>query len=157
MLRNPIDRAFSHYRYHVKLKAEGLSFEEAIEAEPHRLQGELEMMLKDEYYSSKNYKLYSYLKRGVYIEQIKRWYDLFPAEQILVIKSEDFFSNTEKSFNKVLEFLGLPKHALASYKTFNIGKETAMEQEVRSLLADYFRPYNQELFDYLGKDFGWDR
>jgi hypothetical protein len=156
MLRNPIDRAFSHYRYHVKLGEETLSFKEAIEAESMRLQGEMEKMLGDESYSSKNLKLFSYLKRGVYIEQIKRWYELFPEEQILVLKSEDFFSYTEESYNSVLEFLGLPKYLLTAYKTFNVGKEVSMDSEMRKFLMNYFRPYNQELYKFLGKDFGWD-
>lgn len=156
MLRNPVDRAFSHYRYHVKLGEESLSFKEAIEAEASRLRGEVEKMMEDESYFSKNLKLYSYLKRGVYIEQVKRWYGLFPGRQILVLKSEDFFANTEGNYNKVLEFLGLPEYTLTSFKTFNVGKEVAMDDDVRSMLVDYFRPFNQELYDFFDVDFGWD-
>jgi hypothetical protein len=156
MLRNPIDRAFSHYRYHVKLGEETLSFKEAIEAESTRLQGEMDKMLVDEHYSSKNLKMFSYLKRGVYIDQIRRWYELFPEEQIFVLKSEDFFSHTEESYNRVLEFLGLPKYLLTAYKTFNVGKEVSMDTEMRNFLMNYFRPYNEELYKFLGKDFGWE-
>ncbi len=156
MLRNPVDRAFSHYRYHVKLGQEPLSFKDAIEAEPARLQEEYEKMLMDENYSSINYKIFSYLKRGIYIEQVKRWFELFPAEQILVLKSEEFFSDTASCFSRVLDFLELPEYELSSYKTFNIGRETAMDREIRKFLVKYYRQYNQALYSYLGKDFSWD-
>src|SRR3990172_222546 len=80
MFRNPVDRAYSHYRYHVKLGAEALSFEDAIAAEPERLADELGKMIADEHYNSYNYKMFSYLKRGIYIEQLRRWLDLFSAK-----------------------------------------------------------------------------
>ena len=42
LLRNPIDRAYSHYQHMVRVGREPLSFEEAIAAEPERLAGEAE-------------------------------------------------------------------------------------------------------------------
>jgi hypothetical protein len=146
MLRNPVDRAYSHYRYHVKLGAEDLIFEEAIEAEPDRLRGE-----------STNFKVFSYLKRGIYIEQIVRWYELFPAEQILIIKSEDFFTDPEQYFIVTQDFLGIPRHHLKTYKTFNMGEQSTMSQDTRAQLTKYFAPYNKRLYEYLGRDFDWDR
>jgi len=157
MLRNPVDRAFSHYRYHVKLGAEDLTFEEAIASESDRLLGELDKMNDDANYNSVNYKIYSYLKRGVYIEQIERWIDLFSKDQILIIKSEDFFADPEDSFNTVLKFLELPEYTISSYKKFNEGKQVAMKPETREQLFEYFEPYNQRLYNCLGTDFGWDK
>ena len=157
MLRNPVDRAYSHYRYHVKLGVENLTFEKAIEAESVRLRGKLERMLIDPHYNSTNYKVFSYLKRGIYIEQIMRWYELFPGEQILIIKSEEFFANPEQCFHKVEDFLGLPRYSLKTYKKFNIGKNAVMRKDIRERLARYFIPYNQRLYEFLGKNFDWDR
>ncbi len=156
MLRNPVDRAFSHYRYHVKLGAESLSFAEAIEAEPARLQGERDKMVVDESYQGNNYKLYSYLARGVYIDQLMPWFELFPKDQILIMKSEDFFSNPKVSFDKTLAFLALPDYEISSFKKFNEGKQAPMGKEVRLQLLQYFRHHNQRLYDYIGSDFGWD-
>jgi len=157
MLRNPVDRAYSHYRYHVKLGAEELPFDKAIEAEPERLRGEFERMQSDSHYNSANVKIFSYLKRGIYIEQIVRWYALFPKEQILVIRSEDFFSDPEQCFNITQEFLGLPRHHLSTYKTFNIGAQSTMSKDTRAKLVEYFMPYNRKLYEYLGRDFDWDQ
>jgi len=156
MLRNPVDRAFSHYRYHVKLGVEELSFSDAIDAEPTRLAGEFEKMQSDENYQSENYKLYSYLKRGIYIEQLTPWFELFPKEQILVIQSEEFFSDPKLSFNKTLEFLKLSQYEISSFKKFNEGKQKSIDDETRKLLVEYYKPYNQRLYDLLGLDFNWD-
>lgn len=157
MLRNPVDRAYSHYRYHVKLGVETLSFEQAIAAEPQRLAGELERMMADESYCSESYKLFSYLRRGVYIEQVRRWREYFPREQMLILRSEDFFADPARCFLEVTQFLGLPHHELPSYDTFNAGAEAALPAGMRQQLSEYFRPYNAQLRDYLGIDFGWDR
>ncbi|MCC6301280.1 MAG: sulfotransferase [Gammaproteobacteria bacterium] len=157
MLRDPVERAYSHYRYHVKLGVETLDFEGAIAAEPKRLEGELEKMMADETYLSERYKLFSYLRRGVYVEQIRRWHEQFPREQILILKSEDFFADPAACFRDVVRFLGLGRHELPSYDTFNAGAESALSGETRRRLREYFRPYNAELYDYLGVDFGWDR
>jgi len=157
MFRNPVDRAYSHYRYHVKLGAETLTFEEAIEAESERLKGELDKMITDKHYNSYNYKMFSYLKRGIYIEQLKRWIDLFPREQILIVRSEDFFDDPASCFGRVQKFLGLPQHTLASYETFNVGKEVSMDQKTRERLVSYFSPYNKSLYECLDTDFDWNK
>ena len=156
ILRNPVERAYSHYRYHVKLGVESLSFEEAIAAEPRRLVGEMEKMIADENYSSEACKLFSYLRRGVYVEQLRRWREYFPREQMLVLKSEDFFANPADSFLEVTRFLGLEHHDLSSYDTFNAGAESTLRPDTRQRLVEYFRASNEQLYDYLGVDFGWN-
>ncbi len=77
LLRNPVDRAYSHYHYEVKHGREQLTFEEAIDAEPGRLAGELDKMLQDEGYFSVHYGRHAYLRRGIYVEQLKACRALF--------------------------------------------------------------------------------
>ena len=79
LLRDPVERAFSHHGYHSKLGEESLSFEDAVDAEEERLAGEFEKMQANPEYNSQAYKLYSYLARGLYAEQLERWLALFPA------------------------------------------------------------------------------
>ncbi len=59
LLRNPVDRAYSHYQHEVRLEREPLSFEEATEREGERLDGELDRMLEDESYYSLRHQHYS--------------------------------------------------------------------------------------------------
>lgn len=157
ILRNPIDRAHSHYWHWVRDKFERLSFEDAIKSEPDRLAGEREKMLEDETYDSYNYGRFSYLARGRYIEQIKRWRTYFSAEQMLIMSSEDFYADPSKAMKRVGVFLELPQWRLEDKKSHNAGKYAKMDPKIRQDLAEYFKPYNQQLYDYVGHDFGWDR
>ena len=47
ILRNPVDRAYSHYHHTKRKKRETLSFEEATNSEEERCAGERERMIKD--------------------------------------------------------------------------------------------------------------
>jgi len=158
ILRNPIDRAFSHWnRYHLS-GMESLSFEDAIDQEPQRLAGELEKMEADEHYFSYNYWHFGYLERGIYIKQLPRWFEAFPKEQILVLSSEEYRSDPERILREVEAFLGIPHMERPPKEEYNVGQYPAqMAPETRARLAEFFRPYNQQLYEFLGRDFGWDR
>src|SRR5262249_27856015 len=52
MLRDPVERAFSHHGHEVELGYEQLGFAEALDREPERLAGELERMRADPAYVS---------------------------------------------------------------------------------------------------------
>jgi hypothetical protein len=155
MLRNPVDRAFSHYKHHVKLGEEHLPFEDAIAAEQARLAGEFERLAADGGYVAHALRVYSYLARGVYADQYERWYRYFAPDRILTLSSEQFFSNPAGAFAQALEFLGLPEHRLQDYETFNPGREETFAPELRERLIDYFRPHNERLYRLLDRDFGW--
>jgi hypothetical protein len=57
------------------------------------LRGEKEKLLADEDYHSPKYRKYSYLSRGIYVDQLVEWDRYFDSDQLLVLKSEDFFEN----------------------------------------------------------------
>jgi len=86
LLRNPVDRAFSHHGQAVRLGFESLSFEEAIDAEPSRLGSDLEGLEKDPDFFSRSFHHFSYVTRGRYAEQLRRWFEWFPRENFLFIK-----------------------------------------------------------------------
>ena len=136
LLRNPIDRAYSHYQMQVKRGTELLSFEEAIE-QPDS----------------------SYVSRGIYVDQLLRWFEFFSRDQMLILRSEDFFGSPVETLGVVLNFLELPgwrpeaselqqrRHA-GTYKQ-------KMDPSTRRRLEAYFEPYNKRLYECLGVDFGW--
>lgn len=156
LLRNPIDRAISHYYYYIKIRYETLPLEEAIAAEPQRLQGELEKLLADETYYSYNHQHHSYLTRGHYADQLQTWLQYFPQEQLLILKSEDLYHNPAGTFNRVLTFLNLPPHPLKTYAKHNAGDYPPINPTTYQHLKDYFRPHNGRLTDLLGREFNWD-
>ena len=156
MLRNPVDRAYSHYQHRFTRGREKRTFEEVVEADKE--------ILKDGWgglptgdYKRLGHLHYSYLPRGFYADQIKTWMDVFPKEQFLVIRAEDFFSESQTTFDEVLNFIGIPGHRLEKSKRHNVGKYTQqMTAETRQDLADYYYPHNQRLREYLDRDFSWD-
>lgn len=158
LLRNPVDRAYSQYQHQTRQEGvEPLSFEEALESEEQRLAGEEEKMLRDEKYFSFNHRHYSYLARSKYIEQLPAWMDLFPREQFLLLRSEDLYADPKAIVKQTLDFLGLPSSYLKQeYKPFNDAKYAKMAPATRERLLAYFKPFNTRLYDYLGRDFGWD-
>lgn len=158
LLRNPIDRAFSHYHHSEKNNDENLSFEQAIQSEEARLKDEEEKIIKDINYYSYNHHRYSYKSRGIYINQIKRWLKFFPLEQTLILKSEDLYTDPNKELNKTLSFLNLEKMTLKNLKKYNYAgnKYLKMNIETRKKLYDFFKPFNIQLSELLGKDFTWD-
>ncbi|MGH8656725.1 MAG: hypothetical protein ACREYE_33110 [Gammaproteobacteria bacterium] len=71
------------------------------------MQGEYEKIVADGDYTSVNHANFSSLARGIYADQIKAWFDLFPAEQILLINSGIFF----QSFGRLQTGLGISRSA----------------------------------------------
>ena len=155
LLRNPVDRAFSDYNHKAREGREPLSFEEAIAAEEERIRGEKEKMLADDSYSSLSYRKFSYLSRGIYVDQLEEWRGYFDEEQLLVLKSEDFFENPQPVFERVLEFLGLPHGETVVSGERNEGEYERMNPATRQRLEDFFESHNKRLYDFLGVDFGW--
>jgi sulfotransferase family protein len=155
LLRDPVQRAYSHYQHEVARGFETLSFEEAVEAEPVRLAGETERMLADPGYHSFAHQHHSYLARGCYAEQLERWRARFDDRQLLVLSSERFFAEPEASFRRVLEFLELPGFTPDAFERHNAHHYRRMGAEVHARLVEFYREPNRRLYESLGDDFGW--
>jgi Sulfotransferase domain len=157
LLRDPVERAHSHYQHEVARGFETLGFEEAIDEEARRLAGEVERMRADPSYNSFSYQHHTYLTRGRYAEQLETWYSLFPKRQFLVLASEEFFADPDRTFRRVLEFLGLPPVSLPRYERFNPHRYEDMREDTRRRLVEYFAEPNEHLYELQGVDFGWSR
>lgn len=158
MVRDPVNRAFSDYQHRLRQEFEHLSFEEAIDTEEERLRGEREKVLADDGYISSNLRRYSYLSRGIYVDQLKEWHRYFDPEQLLILRSEDFFEDPGGLTKQVQRFVGLPERELdveAITGRNTGGYDEEISPETRHRLREYFEPHNQRLYDYLGRDLGW--
>ena len=153
LLRNPTDRAISHYFHERRLNREPLPIYDAFQAEEERLQETHEQ--KD--YQSEVFKNHSYKSRGLYKVQLERYCKYFNRSQLLIINSEDFFSNPRETLEKVFDFVGVDStFRNRNYKNRSFSRnKTQVAPEVYQYLDDYFRPHNQELYALLGRDFGW--
>ena len=156
MLRNPVDRAYSHYQMTCRNGNEKLSFSEAVSAETKRIGTILERMRTEEDFHDIAYERYSYLSRGLYFEQLQNWMKFFPREQFLVIKSENFFNNPSDTLEKVLDFLGVAQWAPKELRVSHSGKyKETMDVRLQAELNEFFAPHNQRLCELLEADFSW--
>ena len=156
LLRDPVDRALSHYQHEARGGREGLTFAEALDREADRLAGEEERLRSQPGYYSYNHHRYAYTRRGLYLEQLERWMRQYPRTQLLVLQSEQLFREPSQVMTKIHEFLGLLPHRLRRYKTFLQGDyDRAMTPALRARLAEYFRPHNLELYRWLDEEFDW--
>ena len=157
LLRNPVDRALSHYHHEVRGGRETLSLEQAIRQEPKRLSGEREKILRWPFYRSLAHQRHAYCARGVYADQLEAYGRYFDRDQLLVLKSEDYYERTQDVYGRVLDFLGLDPFRLPDLQPRNAGQYKKRNAALEERLYAYFEPHNQRLYDHLGEDFGWQR
>lgn len=133
ILRNPVDRAYSHYHMHLRKGKIDVPFEKAIE------------------------KKLTYLDKGNYAWKLKRWMNVFPKEQFHIVQSEKLYKHPQKTMDEVFKFLELPTHKLNIYEHHNSGNYSKMNPATRKKLVEYYKPYNEELYQFLGTNFHWDQ
>jgi Sulfotransferase domain len=156
LVRNPVDRAFSHYQHEVALGREPRSFEDALVAEDERLRGEEDRIVADPAYFSHAWWNYTYRARGRYAEQLQRWLAVFPREQLLVMPSEELLAEPEQAHGRVLEFLDASPHRLDAYPRVFERQYEPMRPETRLRLAAEFAEPNRRLYELLGRNLGWE-
>ncbi len=155
LLRNPVDRAFSHYQHEVALGREPLTFEEAIDREDERMQGEVEHMLRDPEYFSEAWWNYTYLARGQYAAQLERWFQALPRERLLVLLTDELADDPAGTHRRVLEFLGVEPQELSSYPRIFERKYEQMASETRARLERSFEEPNDRLASLLNRQLPW--
>ena len=157
LLRNPVDRAFSHYSHEVSLGRESKSFEDALALEDIRLAGEKDKVMTQEDYVSEDMEYFSYKSRGRYADQIIRWFGYFSREQVQILRSEDFYMYPAGVMNEVYKFLGLKIYSLTDFKdsTYERDKHKDMDPSTREMLQDYYRPHNEKLYKLIGRNMEW--
>jgi hypothetical protein len=143
LLRNPIDRAFSHWNMYRERKQESLGFLEAIAEEKNRIREALPLQPRRT----------SYLDRGFYFEQMERVFRFFPREQVHVIKFEDFRKDTPAVVNRVFAFLGVtPLSTVKNREQNRIPYEREITPEERQCLYEAYKEDIARLEELLGWD-----
>jgi len=159
VLRNPVSRAYSNYWDRVSAGTEKIpTFEAAIDAEEERLaRVDLERLRTDPSYYSVEHDQFTYLARGRYVEHLPAWLDTYPAEQMLVLRAEDMYADPAAVFEQVQRFLGLRLAPDVNLKTYNERSKPPIDPRTRDRLTEYYRPYNEALYERLGLDMQWEK
>ncbi len=157
ILRNPVERAISHYFHEKKKGREQLSLLEALQQEEERCTGEWQKMLNEPSYLSQTHQSFSYKQRGIYIEQLQRYWDFFSKQQMLILESSRLFTEPLAVLKQVFDFLEIDSSIViqdVAVKNANPSKNAA-PPEVYAYLEQFFAPHNEMLQNALGQDFGW--
>jgi hypothetical protein len=156
LLRDPVQRALSHYHHNRRGGAEAAP--RALDAflmEEERIGADARRMRAEPAFYSRGFATYSYLARGRYAEQLQRWFDSFPREQILIVESGRFFADTDAQFRAICRFIGIAERSLAAYPAVGQGRHSADDEEAAKFARDYFHRHNAALYDLLGERYGW--
>ena len=173
LLRNPIDRAVSNFymvysridpKYQSKLSDIRQLDLDCVDRIIELNQQHLKSSSLAKFYLEAIRKQYTeptdLLTRSLHISQYMRylpqWFECFPREQIQVIRSEDLFQNTAATMQKAYDFLGIEDRPLSEYRNVNSRRYNSIHPELRQQLSEYFRPWNQQLEEFLGRSMHWD-
>jgi hypothetical protein len=156
LLRDPVKRAVSHHAHAMRKGWESLPFDEAIEREADRLDGERARLRSEPFYRSHAHQHHSYLARGRYAEQLQAWFALFPVGNLLVLDSGALFRDPPATVAHVCAFLGVPFEEAPQYPAVRAGDYPPVNGAVRERLRGYFAEHNRRLWTLIGQDFGWD-
>ena len=100
LLRNPVDRAYSHYWHSKRDVHEDTRFLKALEIEDQRLH---KYIKKSDYLS---YLRHSYINQGLYSQMLERYLEYFCLDNFLFIHFEnEFIVDRKKTIKKILNFL----------------------------------------------------
>jgi hypothetical protein len=151
LLRQPVERAFSQYRMVVEGGHEDLSFEEAIGREEERLAAApVPSSPRGVRHLASRY--WSYKARGRYVEQLERWFAVFPREQFLILRSEDLFEDPGTTYRRVLEFLGLDPSFVPTFEIHRQGRPASFDPALAEKLRAQLAAANHGLRELAGID-----
>ncbi len=150
LLRNPVDRAYSHYHLRrAKGRDRAPTFEAALEAEEARLVENARAGGR----RASNLDCYFY--QGRYVEGLGRWLARVDRDRVLILRSEDLYRDTATLYDEVLRFLGLTPHDLPRYTALNAAKYDPIDPTTRAALVERYEPLNTALYEMIGRDLGW--
>ena len=155
LLRNPVDRAYAHYHMSKRKKKESLSFENAIDTERSRMTKALEEAKLHNRYDTVPLLYHNYLSRGIYQEQLKRWFLQFPRSSFHILSFEDFITQPQLEYDRICTFLNILKADISILPRLNADTYEDMDKRTRSKLIEYFRPHNEQLFELIGYSLPW--
>ena len=151
LLRDPVERALSQFFHSRRLGLEPLELEPALAAEPERLAGAALALAADDG-RHPSHQEHSYLARSRYEQQLARYEDCFPLEQMLLLRSEDLFSNPEPIWQRVLAFLDLPPSPMPQLPSANAGAGEA--QSVPTTLRQRLRDQLESTYVLMAERYG---
>ncbi len=145
LLRNPITRAYSHWNMERSRGKDDLPFWDALQREQARCAEAAPLQ----------HRVFSYTDRGFYCRQLRRLWEFFPRDQVLIRQTDEIKSAPQRIIDEICAFLGIDSMLVREGKTvFSTAYEEAMRPREREYLRELFRSEIYELEQLLGWDLG---
>ncbi|MCZ6738882.1 MAG: sulfotransferase domain-containing protein [Actinobacteria bacterium] len=147
LLRNPTDRAWSHYRYRRLLGTESRTFAQVVEDELH-LDGTAQ---RKAFLATGEIPI---LPAGRYVDQLKPWLRSFGRDHILVLDANRMFESPLETGREVQTFLGMRRVDLPLAQR-NVSPPDWPDADSLEMVDSYYVGPNRELQELIGATFEW--
>lgn len=138
-LRHPVLRAYSHWKLEKARGREDLSFGKAISQFGRR---------RITSFGEKGQRIYSYIERGYYSEQLENIFNFFPRNQVFIVRTDDLWLHNEKILSNIYNFLGISnfdkiaaRKYIAPVDTRHLGNidQTLFQNIIKLYIADIIK------------------
>lgn len=160
LLREPVERAVSHWQHMTRLGFEHLSFGDALAAESGRIDAALADVAAGRRIDEGPMLRLSYRARGRYDEQLSRWLARYPRDRVLILRSDELFADPAPSLARLEQFAGLEPWRYGSFRNWSAPSAadrprvptptvTGADRDAIDELRAHFESHNQRLAELL--------
>ena len=154
LLRDPVTRAHSHYEM-MKGVDWVNSFDEAVTIENERVNLHHDRMKTDPEFKHNHHQAFSYIKRGFYYDQLQNWLKFYRLEELLILKSEEFFADPKKTLSRVYSYLEIDEIYPQDLTPQNTRSYNRLSKVDYDRYKKLFEEDGKKLVELLGQNFKW--
>lgn len=162
LLRDPVERAYSHYEHMVRSGHESLAFADALDVESARLEAALApgALEGGRTAGALAHHRHSYVARGWYLPQILRWEQTIGPSRCLWLFAEDLYREPLSVLSQIADHVSISRWTPKEFRNFSYeggqrNRSAVPPIERRSLLGAYVPGYGP-LAAHLGRELPWD-
>ena len=153
VLRDPVERALSHYHNDRRVGTESRTLEQAIDADARASYGPEDQFYKtEELLNLGSVAKRSYLDLGLYATHLERWLTVFLPEELLIVISEELKFDHKAQMQRVFKHLGSENEAPAGGGNEHTGTYDQPPSDIiRTKLATFYERHNERLYELLAR------
>lgn len=156
VLRHPTKRLLSHYHHAVQRGYETLPLNEALAAEPDRIKSHGGKYAGNRIERRTYRSAYSYHDRGLYADQLRKWFAVFPKENFFIATTENMITEPQAVYGKVCRHLGIATPKLPEIPRKNAGiYKSSIDSALLANIDERYRESIADLEQLLGIKTNW--
>lgn len=155
LLRNPVDRAYSQYKWEIAFGGRRIAEHPVFGDYRTYVQTALDFFPVADAPTACGMPL---LQSGLYLRPVQTWLSEFGSDRVHIEFAEDLFHERRAVLHRIHEFLGVEALDPADTQPVNenpLDSVPPHDPQARRLLSDFYRPWNEQLIDVMGRDPGW--